>query len=80
MGPHTHLKSFNIELFLSERNAETKNGAETEGVAIQRKPPTWDQFHLQKPNPGTVADANMSFQTGDWYGCPLKDSDSIGCK
>jgi hypothetical protein len=32
MGPLT-LKNFNPELFLSKGNAESKNGAETEGKA-----------------------------------------------
>ena len=36
MGIPTHLKIFNPELFLSKGNAVTKNGAETEGTAIQR--------------------------------------------
>jgi hypothetical protein len=38
MGPPTHLKYFNPELFLSKGNAETKSGAKTEGKAIQRLP------------------------------------------
>jgi hypothetical protein len=36
MGPPTHLKNTNPELFLSIGNAGTKNGAETESKAIQR--------------------------------------------
>jgi hypothetical protein len=37
MGPLTHLKHINTELFLSKENAGTKNGAETEGKAKLRK-------------------------------------------
>jgi hypothetical protein len=37
MGSPTHLKIFNPELLLSKGNAGTKkNGAETEGKAIQK--------------------------------------------
>jgi hypothetical protein len=36
MGPPTHLKIFNPELFLSKGNAGTKRGTETEGTAIQQ--------------------------------------------
>jgi hypothetical protein len=36
MWPPTHLKIFNPELFLSKGNIGTKNGAETEGKALQR--------------------------------------------
>jgi hypothetical protein len=38
MGPPTYLKNINPELFLSRGNAGTKNGAESEGKAIQRLP------------------------------------------
>jgi hypothetical protein len=34
--PFTHLKNVNRELSLSNRNAETKIGAKTEGKAFQR--------------------------------------------
>ena len=37
-GPPTHLKIFNPEWFLSKGNAGTKNGSETEEMAIQRLP------------------------------------------
>jgi hypothetical protein len=40
MGPPTHLKVFNPEMFLSKGNTGTKNGAETVGRAI-RELPTW---------------------------------------
>ena len=36
MGPPTHLKNINPELFLSKENSGTKSGAETEGKAIER--------------------------------------------
>jgi hypothetical protein len=52
-----HINIFNLELFLSEGNAGTKNGAETEGKVIQRLP------HLQTPNPDTIADAKKCLQT-----------------
>jgi hypothetical protein len=35
MRSPTHLKKFNPEWFLSKEKAGTKNGAETEGKAIQ---------------------------------------------
>jgi hypothetical protein len=38
MGPPTHLKNINPELLLAKGNAETKNGAETEGKTIYRLP------------------------------------------
>jgi hypothetical protein len=38
MGPFTHLKNTNPELFLSKGNAGTKSGAETEGKSMQRLP------------------------------------------
>jgi hypothetical protein len=36
MGPPTHFKTINPEFLLSEGNAGTKCGAETEEKAIQR--------------------------------------------
>jgi hypothetical protein len=38
MEPFTHLKNINPECLLSKGNAGIKNGAETEGKAIQRLP------------------------------------------
>ena len=38
MGPPTHLKNFNSELFLSKGNAGTKNEAETKDKAIHKLP------------------------------------------
>jgi hypothetical protein len=38
MGPHTHLKNINPELFLSKGNAVTKSKEKAEGKAIQRLP------------------------------------------
>jgi hypothetical protein len=38
MGPHTYLKNFNPELFLSKGNAGINSGAGTKGKAIQRPP------------------------------------------
>jgi hypothetical protein len=38
MGPPTHLKNFNLELFLSKGNVGTKSRAETEGKTNQRLP------------------------------------------
>jgi hypothetical protein len=35
MGPTTHLKNINPLFLLSEGNARTKSGAQTEGKAIQ---------------------------------------------
>jgi hypothetical protein len=42
-------------------NTETKCGAETEGKAIQRP---GDPFHIQTPNPDSIADANKCLLTG----------------
>jgi hypothetical protein len=38
MEPPIKLKNINPEFLLSKGNAETKNGAETKGKAIQRLP------------------------------------------
>jgi hypothetical protein len=38
MGPPTHLKNINPEIFLSKENARTKSGAETGEKAIERLP------------------------------------------
>ena len=38
MYTKTHIKIFDLELFLSKENAGTKTGEETEGKAIQRLP------------------------------------------
>jgi hypothetical protein len=38
MGSPTHLKNFNLELFPSKGNTNSKSGAETEEKAIQRLP------------------------------------------
>jgi hypothetical protein len=61
MGPPTHLKNINPELLLSKGN--TKNGAETEGKAIQRLPHL-GLYHMQPPNPDSIADAKKHLLTG----------------
>ena len=38
MGPPTHLKNINTELFLSKQNTQTKSGRETERKVTQRLP------------------------------------------
>jgi hypothetical protein len=38
MGPPTHFKIFNPEIFFLEGKTGTKYGTETEGKAIQRTP------------------------------------------
>jgi hypothetical protein len=43
---------------------ETKFGAETEGMTIQRLPHLGNPSHKQPPNPDTMADANKSLLTG----------------
>jgi hypothetical protein len=49
MGPPpTHLKNFNQELLLSKGYAETENGAETEGKAIQRWIPKTEGKAIQR--------------------------------
>jgi len=46
-------------------NTETKFGAETEGMAIQRLPHLGIQpIHIQPPNPDTIADAKKCMLTG----------------
>ena len=62
MGPPTHLKNFNPELFLSKENTGTKSGAESEGKAVL----PWDQSYLQTPNPDIFADAKKCLLTGAW--------------
>jgi hypothetical protein len=71
MGPPTHIKIFNLELLLSKENTRTKLEQRLKGR------PSYNPFHLQTPNPNTIADANMCLQTGAWYGCPLRGSASI---
>lgn len=73
--PITYLKIFNLELFLSNRKIETKNGAETEGRAIQRQG-SWDPSHQQTSNPYTIVDDKMCLHRGAWYGYPLRSSAS----
>jgi len=56
MGPPTHLKNFNPELFLSKGNVETETmEAETKGKTIWRSP-TLESAHTQ---PDTIAEAKM---------------------
>ena len=43
---------------------ETKCGAETEGMTIQRLPHLGNPSHKQPPKPDTIEDANKSFLTG----------------
>ena len=63
MGPLTHLQNFNPELLLYKGNTGAKNGAETKGKAIQASSPG-DPFHMQTPNPDTIADAKKCLLTG----------------
>jgi hypothetical protein len=35
-----------------------------------KSPSPRDPFHLQTPNPNTIADAKKHMLTGAWYGCP----------
>jgi hypothetical protein len=60
MRPSTHLKIVDPEVFLSKGNARSKSGAETEGKAIQRLPPTWNPNHVQTPSPNAIADAKIA--------------------
>jgi hypothetical protein len=59
MGPPTHLKVFNPEMFLSK--GRTKNRTETEGRAKQGLPQL-GIHHATKPN--TVVVVNRSLMTG----------------
>jgi hypothetical protein len=45
-----HLKVFNPEIFLSKERTGTKNGAETDGRAIQGLPRLGNPSYLQTPN------------------------------
>jgi hypothetical protein len=76
MGPPTHLKIFNSELFLSKGNARKKNGAETDVKAIQRLPHLGIHLICRHPNPDNTADAKKYLGTGAWYGCPMRGSTS----
>jgi hypothetical protein len=62
MGPSTHLKIFNIEMFLSKGKTGTKYGTETEGKAIQRPPHLW--IHPICTHAHTMADAKKCLLTG----------------
>jgi hypothetical protein len=42
---------------------ETKFGAQTEGMTIQKLPP-WESILQTTPNPDTMADAHKSLLTG----------------
>jgi hypothetical protein len=42
---------------------ETKCGAETEGMTIQRLPHLGNSSDIQSPNPDTIVDANKSLLT-----------------
>jgi hypothetical protein len=65
VGPPTHLKNINTELFLSKGNEGTKSGAETEGKAIQRlSHPGIHPSHMQTQNPDTIVDAKKYLLTG----------------
>jgi hypothetical protein len=59
---------------------ETKFGAETEGMTIQKLPHLGIHSIKKKknpPNPDTIADANKSLQTGGaWYSYLLRGSAS----
>jgi len=45
-------------------NTETQSGAETEGKAMQRLPPSGDSSHIQTPDPDTIVDAKKFLLTG----------------
>jgi hypothetical protein len=55
---------------------ETKCGAETEGMTIQKTAPPGDPSHKQPPNTDTMADVNKSLLTGASYSYLLRDSAS----
>ena len=76
MGPPTHLKDFNPDLFLSKENTRTKSGTETEGKAIQSLTNLGDPSYLQTPNSDTIADAKNCLLTRAWYSCYLRGSAS----
>ena len=67
----THLKTFNLELFLSKGNDGTKHIAKTEGKDIERQ---GNPSYLQTPNPDTISDAKNCLLTGAWYICALRVS------
>jgi len=54
-----------------EENTGTKRAVGTERMVIQRLPPR-DPFHMQLPNPVTIANAKKCLLTGGGYGCLLK--------
>ena len=54
---------------------ETKLGAETEGMTIQRLSHL-GSTHVQSPNPNTIVDTNKCLLTGVWYSCSLRNSAS----
>jgi hypothetical protein len=51
------------DLSETKGNAGTKSGKETEGKAIHTAPPG-DPYHMQPPNPDTIADAKKCLLTG----------------
>ena len=57
MGPHTHLQKFNPELLLSKGNMGTKNGTQTEGKALQRRPHLGNYPTRRHQTQTTIADA-----------------------
>jgi hypothetical protein len=74
MGPPTHLKIFNPELFLSKGNTGTKTNKQTnkqtnkmEQRLKERHPetaPPCDPFHPQTSNSDLIADVKKCLQTG----------------
>jgi hypothetical protein len=70
MGPPAHLKTFNPEMFLSKG----KTGTKMEQRLKEGHPETIaprDPYHLQTPNPNTIADAKKGLLTG---ACSLRVS------
>ena len=70
MGPHTHLKIFNPEMFLFKGRRETKMEQR-----LKEKPyrdyPTWESILSADTKPDTVAMAKRCLLTGTWCGCSL---------
>jgi hypothetical protein len=70
MGPLTHLKVYNPEMFLFKGRRETKMEQR-----LKEKPyrdyPTWESILSADTKPDTVAIAKRRLLTETWCGCSL---------
>jgi len=71
MRPPPHLRNLNPELLLCKGNAGTKNRAETEGKAIQRRPFLGIHLTCRHKMLRLLLMPGKLLLTGASYSCPL---------